>query len=392
MTTAGPSDIIYLDHNATTPVAPEVLEAMLPYLTQQYGNPSSDHLLGHRAREAVEEAREQVASLIGAAPDEIVFTSGGTESNNLAIRGSTAVAGRGRRRVVTSQVEHPAIARPCEYLETQGWTVTRLPVTGSGSIDLGILTQALDTDVALLTVMLAQNETGAIMPVAAAASAARRLGIITHTDAAQAVGKIQVDVDVLGVDLLSIAGHKCYAPKGVGALYVRDGTPLQPLLLGADQERGLRPGTENVAYIVGLAAACRLAQTRLDTEGQRLRGLRDALWQQLRGAIPGLVRHTLEDNSLPNTLNVSFPGVLGRDVLANAQRVAASTGSACHSGLHTPSPVLCAMGVAPDIALGTVRLSLGHDNTPGDVATAADILIGAFGTTITGASQVSGDT
>lgn len=383
MTSTGPTNLIYLDHNATTPIAAEVLDAMLPYLKEQYGNPSSDHPLGHRAHEAAEEAREQVASLIGAAPDEIVFTSGGTESNNLAIRGSTAVAGPDRRRIVTSQVEHPAIARPCEYLETQGWTVTRLPVTGSGGIDLGVLTQALDTDVALLTVMLAQNETGAIMPVAAAASAAKRLGIITHTDAAQAIGKIQVNVDTLGVDLLSIAGHKCYAPKGVGALYVRRGTPLQPLLLGGDQERGLRPGTENVAYIVGLGAACHLSQTRLDAEGHRLRGLRDALWQQLRGAIPGLVRQTPEDNSLPNTLNVSFPGVLGRDVLANAPRVAASTGSACHSGLHSPSAVLCAMGVAPDIALGTVRLSLGHDNTPADIGTAADILIRAFETTIT---------
>ncbi len=392
VTTTGPSNVIYLDHNATTPIAAEVLDAMLPFLKEEYGNPSSDHPLGHRAHEAVEDAREQVAWLIGAAPDEIVFTSGGTESNNFAIRGTAAVASPDRRRIVTSQVEHPAVSRPCEYLETQGWTVTRLPVTGSGSIDLGVLTQALDTDVALLTVMLAQNETGAIMPVAAAASATRRLGIITHTDAAQAIGKIQVNVDTLGVDLLSIAGHKCYAPKGVGALYVRSGTPLQPLLLGGDQERGLRPGTENVAYIVGLAAACHLAQTRLDAEGQRLRGLRDALWQQLRGAIPGLVRHTPEDNSLPNTLNVSFPGVLGRDVLANAQRVAASTGSACHSGLHTPSAVLCAMGVAPDIALGTVRLSLGHDNTPGDIATAADILIRAFETTLTGTSKVSGDT
>jgi cysteine desulfurase len=392
VTTTGPSNVIYLDHNATTPIAAEVFDAMLPFLKEQYGNPSSDHPLGHRAHEAVEDAREQVASLIGAAPDEIVFTSGGTESNNLAIRGTAAVAGPDRRRIVTSQVEHPAVSRPCEYLETQGWTVTRLAVTGSGSIDLGVLNQALDSDVALMTVMLAQNETGAIMPVAAAASAARRLGIITHTDAAQAIGKIQVNVDTLGVDLLSIAGHKCYAPKGVGALYVRSGTSLLPLLLGGDQERGLRPGTENVTYIVGLAAACHLAQTRLDAEGQRLRGLRDALWQQLRGAIPGLVRHTPEDNSLPNTLNVSFPGVLGRDVLANAQRVAASTGSACHSGLHRPSAVLCAMGVAPDVALGTVRLSLGEDNTPADVATAADILIGAFRTTITGTSEVSGDT
>jgi cysteine desulfurase len=239
----------------------------------------------------------------------------------------------------------------------------------------------MDTDVALLTVMLAQNETGAIMPVSIIAAAARKFGIITHTDAAQAIGKIQVNVDALGIDLLSIAGHKCYAPKGVGALYIRSGTPLRPLLLGGDQERGLRPGTENVAYIAGLAAACHLAQSRLDTEGQRLRTLRDELWQKLSDKIPELIRHTPEVNNLPNTLNVSFPAVLGRDVLANAHRVAASTGSACHSGLQTPSAVLLAMGVAPHIALGAVRLSLGHDNNPADIAAAADILVRAYRTT-----------
>jgi len=378
VTTASLTDVIYLDHNATTPVAPEVLEAMLPYLTQQYGNPSSDHPLGHHAHQAVEDAREQVATLIGAAPVEIVFTSGGTESNNLAIRGSTAAADAARHRIVTTEVEHPATARPCDLLESQGWTVTRLPVTESGTLDPETVIQALDTDVALLTVMLAQNETGAMMPVSTVAAAAREFGIIIHTDAAQAIGKIHVNVEALGIDLLSIAGHKCYAPKGIGALYVRRGTPMQPVLLGADQERGLRPGTENVGSIVGLGAACRLAQTRLGSEEQRLRDLRDQLWQTLVDSIPELVRHTPEDNSLPNTLMVSFPGVLGRDVLANADRVAASTGSACHSGLDTPSGTLLAMGVPPDIALGSVRLSLGHENCPADIATAADILVGAY--------------
>ncbi len=378
VTTALSPDLIYLDHNATTPVAPEVLDAMLPYLQQHYGNPSSEHPLGQRAHQAVEQAREQVALLIGAKLEEIVFTSGGTESNNLAIRGSAKAADPARRRIVTSQVEHPATARPCDLLEAEGWTITRLPVTTTGTLDSATVIHALDTDVALLTVMLAQNETGAIMPVAAAAAVAHRSGVITHTDAAQAIGKIVVRVDTLGVDLLSIAGHKFYAPKGIGALYVRRGTPLQPVLVGADQERGLRPGTENVAYIVGLGAAGRLAHSRLDAEAQRLRTLRDQLWQMLSTQIPGLVRHTPEDDSLPNTLTVSFPAALGWDVLAHSDQVAASTGSACHAGQHIPAATLLAMGVPPEVALGAVRLSLGHDNTPGDIATAANNLVHAY--------------
>jgi cysteine desulfurase len=377
MTTEEPLDLIYLDHNATTPVAPEVLDAMLPYLQRHFGNPSSDHAIGHRAHQAVEGAREQVASLIGAAAGEIVFTSGGTESNNLAIRGSAAAAEPRRRRIVTSQVEHPATFGPCELLETQGWTVTRLPVTEAGTLDPDTISEALDTDVALLTLMLAQNETGAIMPIPAAAAAARRSGIVIHTDAAQAIGKINVSVTALGVDLLSIAGHKCYAPKGVGALYVRSGTPLRPVLLGAGQERGLRPGTENVAGIVGLGAACQLAQSRLAAEEERVGALRDQLWRSLSDRIPGLVRHTPTDINLPNTLTVSFPNVLGRDVLAHAAGLAASTGSACHSGQETPSATLLAMGVAHEAAMGVVRLSLGHDNSQADTTAAADILVKA---------------
>lgn len=378
MTTATADRVIYLDHNATTPIAPEVLDAMLPYLKQHFGNPSSESALGRRALEAIEDSREKIASLIGAMAPEIVFTSGGTESNNLAIRGGTSAADASRRRIVTSQVEHPSVARACDLLESQGWVVSRLPVSRSGVVEPETLIKALDTDDALMTVMLAQNETGAIMPVSSATAAARRLGIVTHTDAAQAVGKVQVNVSALGIDLLSIAGHKFYAPKGVGALYVRGGTPLQPLLLGGGQERGLRPGTESVASIVGLAAACDLAQTDLDTEEQRLRTLRDEMWQKLLGEIPGLIRHTPEVNGLPNTLNVSFPAVLGRDVLTHVRGLATSTGSACHSGLDTPSDVLLAMGVAPDIALGAVRLSLGRDNTSADIAVAADILVKAY--------------
>jgi cysteine desulfurase len=378
MTGSASDDPIYLDHNATTPVAPEVLEAMLPYLTQHYGNPSSDHPLGHRAHHAVEGAHEQVASLIGAEAGEIIFTSGGTESNNIAIRGTAATADPGRRRIVTSEVEHPATSRPCDLLETQGWTISRVPVTAAGTLDPDTLIGSLGAEVALLSVMLAQNETGAIMPVAAVTEAARRWGAVSHTDAAQAIGKIEVDVDSLGVDLLSIAGHKCYAPKGIGALYVRNGTPLQPVLLGGGQERGLRPGTENVASIVGLGAACQLAQTRVGVEAQRLRTLRDQLWQSLSDRIPGIERHTPMQNSLPNTLMVSFPAVLGRDVLTHATSVAASTGSACHAGQDTPGATLLAMGVPPDVALGAVRLSLGHDNTPADIDAASDALARAF--------------
>lgn len=369
-------DVIYLDHNATTPIAPQVLDAMLPYLTQHYGNPSSEHAFGRRARLAVEEARAHVASLIGAEADEIVFTSGGTEANNLAILGSAATAAPTRRRIVTTSVEHPATTTPCDHLEQQHWTITRTPVGPSGAVDAADLVAALDEDVALLSVMLAQNETGAVMPVAKATTAARHHGVTTHTDAAQAVGKVRVNVAELGVDLLSIAGHKMYAPKGVGALYVRRGLELRPCLTGAGQERGIRPGTENVASIVALGAACEMARLRPAEAMARVARLRDRLWQLLQQQIPGLVRHT-PDDSLPNTLNLSFPRSRGADVLARAPRLAASTGSACHSGEDTPSAVLLAMGVTPEAAMGSIRLSLGYGNTASDVDSAVEMLVAA---------------
>jgi cysteine desulfurase len=353
---------------------------MLPYLTEQFGNPSSDHVLGRQAHQAVETARAQVAALIGATPGEITFTSGGTESNNLAIRGVAASAAPGKRRIVTSGVEHPATVGPCGVLEAGGWSVTRVPVTREGVVDSETAIAALGTDVALLTLMRAQNETGAIMPVGEVAAAARQAGIIVHSDAAQAVGKIEVYVDDLGVDLLSIAGHKLYAPKGVGALYVRSGTPIEPIVFGGGQEHGLRPGTENVASIVGLGAAAALAQSRVAGESVRLRLLRDELWRNLHSRIPTLVRHTPIGSSLPNTLALSFPGVLGKDVLAAADGVLASTGSACHSGVDTPAETLLAMQVTPAVALGSVRLSLGHANTQSELAAATDILVVAYET------------
>ena len=375
--TSDVSPVIYLDHNATTPLAPEVLEAMLPYLRAEFGNPSSDHALGRRARQAVEEARSSVAALIGAAASEVVFTSGGTESNNLAIRGVAARAPATRRRIVTSAVEHPATTAPLALLETSGWTLTRVSVAASGILDLAAALAALGDDVALVTVMLAQNETGALMPVAALAEDGRAHGAVVHTDAAQAIGKIPVSVDDLGVDLLSIAGHKCSGPKGVGALYVRRGTPLSPLLVGAGQEGGLRPGTENVAGIVGLGAAARLAIDHLETDAARIAQLRDELWTALSARVDGTLRHTPDDACLPNTLLVSFPGILGADVLARVPQLAASTGSACHAGEQTPNATLLAMGNSPDVALGALRLSLGRGTTRADVERAAELLAGA---------------
>jgi cysteine desulfurase len=364
-------DPIYLDHNATTPVHSEVVEAMIPYLREHFGNPSSTHRYGQRAHAAVELARAEVAALLGCSPDEIIFTSGGTEANNLAIRGVMAAPSGARRHIVTSTVEHPATARVCARLEERGCGVTRVAVDGNGQLRCEAAAAALRDDTALLTVMLAQNETGVLMPLRELARAARAHGALVHTDAAQAVGKIRVHVDELAVDLLSVAGHKLYAPKGVGALYVRHGTPLAPLLLGAAHERGLRPGTENVAGIVGLGAACALARRDGEREAERQRALRDALWEELRVAVPGLRLNGHPEERLPGTLNVSFPGVRGSAVLAASPRVAASTGSACHEGGERASAVLLAMGVDEATALGAVRLSLGRGTTGEEIDEAA---------------------
>lgn len=313
---------IHLDHNATTPVAPEVAEAMWPYLTEHHGNPSSSTPAGALARAAVDGAREQVAAIVDAHPDEIVFTSGGTEDNNLAIRGSAAVATY--HAALTSTVEHPATVAPLAHLRDQGWRVHELPVDAECR---AIVDDAPTVPVGLGTLILAHNETGAIQPAAEFAERVHAAGGVAHADAAQAVGKVPVSVEDLGVDLLSIAGHKLYAPKGVGALYVRRGTTLAPVLRGAGQEGGLRPGTENVPGIVGLGAAAELAG-----------------------------------------------GLLDADVLADATGLAASTGSACHSGVHSPSAALVAMGIDHDTALGALRLSPGRSTTRTDLERAADLV------------------
>jgi cysteine desulfurase len=369
---------IYLDHNATTPVHPEVVEAMLPYLREHFGNPSSGHVYGRRAHEAVERARAQVAEILACQPDEVLFTSGGTEANNLAIRGVTEAIGSQRRHLATSTVEHPATAQPCAWLGEHGFEVARVPVDSTGQVLTEELRSFVRSDTAIVTIMLANNETGTIMPLAAIAEAAHAQGALVHTDAAQAVGKISVRVDELGIDLLSVAGHKLYAPKGVGALYVRRGTPLRPLLLGAGHERGLRPGTENVPHIVGLGQACVVALGDMEREAARVQALRDELWALLQAEIPSILLNGHPTDRLPNTLNVSFPGILGSAILAAAPEIAASTGSACHESGESPSDVLLAMGLDGATALGAVRLSLGRGTTEHKIAEAARALVRAY--------------
>ncbi|MCC7072627.1 MAG: cysteine desulfurase [Deltaproteobacteria bacterium] len=364
---------IYLDHNATTPLLPEVVEAMLPYLREHFGNPSSAHVYGARARSAVEQARDRVARLLGCDDDELVFTSGGTEANNLAIRG-VAEARPERRHVVMTAIEHPATAEPCAHLERHGHRVTRLPVDADGRAALTPARDAIDDHTVMISVMHSNNETGVLQPVAELARLARARGALVHVDAAQSVGKVPVDVRALDVDLLSVAGHKLYAPKGVGALYVRRGTPLAPFVLGAGHERGLRPGTENVASIVGLAVACEAAARDQEALAARLLRQRDALWRRLAEAVPGLMLNGHPELRLPNTLNLCFPRVSGSRVLGGAAEVAASTGSACHDGHERASAVLLAMGVAPALALGSVRLTLGRGTSDDDVVRAADAL------------------
>jgi len=369
--------VIYLDYNATTPVAPDVLEAMLPFLREGYGNPSSSHMAGRSAREAIEGARTHVAELIGACAEEIVFTSGGTEATNMALRG-VVLAQPHRRHIVTSSFEHPATAETCFLLEGQGARVTRVGVASDGRIRAEDVARALDEEPALVSVMHANNEIGTIQPIAEISRLAKKKDAVVHTDAAQTLGKIPVDVDALGVDLLTIAGHKLCAPKGIGALYIRRDTALERLLAGAGHERGLRPGTENVAGIVALGKACEIAERDLISEQMRLRGLRDHLLAKLRAAIDDLVLHGHATDRLPNTLFLSFPGVNGGRLLDAVPEIAASTGSACHSGSNGACASLLAIGVEPPQAVGPVRLSLGRGTTVNEIEQAAEMLAAAW--------------
>jgi cysteine desulfurase len=369
---------IYLDYNATTPIAPEVLEAMRPFLTDHFGNPSSSHAYGTRAAEAVAQARGEVAALLGAHHDEIVFTGCATEANNIALRGIARALRRKGRHLVTSAIEHPAVLVPAERLRSDGWELTVLPVDRDGRVDPDDLARAIRPDTVLVSIMLANNETGTVQPIAELARIAHAAGTLFHTDAAQAAGKIPVGVNALGVDLLTLAGHKFYAPKGVGALYVRRGTVLEPVLVGAGQEHGLRPGTENTPHLVALGAAARLVRERLGDLPIRLRTLRDTLYERLQQEIPALQLNGHAQERLPNTLNISFPNVSGRDLLAACPNLAASIGSACHEDGDAVSGVLAAMGCDAERARGAVRLSLGRNNDPVQIEVAAQTLITAW--------------
>ncbi len=370
---------VYLDYNATTPVAPEVVDAMLPWLRGEFGNASSAHPFGRRAAMAVAEARQHVAELIGAQAQEIVFTGCATEANNLALLGVAGAFGMAKRHLVVSAIEHPAVMAPALHLHEQGWALTVLPVDEFGRISPEAVADALRPDTALVSVMHANNEVGTLQPIREIARIARARGILLHTDAAQSAGKLPLDVAELGVDLLTLAGHKFYAPKGVGALYVRGGTRIRSVLHGAEQEHGLRPGTENVAAIVGLAAAAALAKVSLPAASAHLRALRDRLHEHLITAVPGLRLNGHPEYRLPNTLHVSFPGVSGRALLAEAAEVvAASVGSACHSEHDAVSGVLAAMGADAARAAGAVRLSVGRMSTLEEVERVASGLATAW--------------
>ena len=367
---------IYLDYNATTPVDPAVVEAMLPYLTTHFGNPSSSHSYGHAAHQAVDMARAQVAHLLDCAPSEITFTGGGSESDNLAIRG-VALARRSQgNHIITQATEHPAVLNTCRALERlHGFRVTYLPVDEHGRVNPADVEAAINDSTVLITIMHANNETGTLQPLKEIAEIAQRRGVLLHTDAAQSVGKIATLVNELGIDLLTIAGHKVYAPKGIGALYIRRGLQLEPVIYGGGQESGRRAGTENVAYMVALGTACELAQEQLVESQARLRHLRDELRYRLEQALPGrLSLNGHPGERLPNTLNISVEGVVGEEVLAATPEIASSTGSACHEGSTDPSPVLMAMGQTRPRALGALRLTLGRWSSGDEVEQAARLL------------------
>ena len=369
---------IYLDYNATTPVDPEVIEAMLPYLKEHFGNPSSSHPYGKTAKEAVDKARTQVAELIGSGPDEIVFTSGGSESNNHAIIG-TAFANREKgKHIITSRIEHPSVLETLRYLEEKfRYKITRLPVDNYGKVNPSELESTVTDKTVLITIMHANNEVGTIEPIEEIGKIAKEHHVIFHVDAAQSCGKIPVNVNALNVDLLTVAGHKLYAPKGIGALYVRNGTPIDNYIHGAGQEQKRRAGTENVPYIVGLGKACEMANGSVQDFSLRIKALRDMLHENIVASLgdENVKLNGHPQQRLPNTLNISIKGMVGEELLRQTPEIAASTGSACHAGSTEPSAVLLAMGIGREQALGALRLSLGRMSRKDEIDEASQLII-----------------
>jgi len=360
---------IYMDHSATTPVASEVLEAMLPYFSEKFGNASSLHSFGLEAKEALEESREKVAGLLGAKPEEIIFTSGGTESDNLALKGIARKNQKSGKHIITTRVEHPAILECCRRLEKEGFEVTYLPVTNEGLVEIATLESAIRSDTILISVMHANNEVGTIQPLEEIGRLAAEKDIYLHTDAVQSVGKIPTDVNKLGVDLLSLSAHKLYGPKGVGALYIRKGTRLESIIQGGGHEHGLRSGTENIAGIVGLARAAELGQETMSTEAERLTRLRDRLAELVLLKVKEAWINGTMKGRLPGNLNFGFKYVEGESLLLflDSKGINVSTGSACSSHKLEPSHVLLSLGLKPEECHGSLRITLGRSNTMDDV-------------------------
>jgi len=367
--------LIYLDHNATTPIDQAVANTIMECMDEDFGNPSSGYTLGVRAKEKVETARRQVAALLGCKSSEVIFTSGGSESNNMAIKGLIDFSKPRKHHIITSAVEHPAILNPVLYCQELGVRLTVLPVDHYGIISLDDLQKSIKPDTCLISIMLANNETGTLQPVKEIAGIAKEYGVPFHTDAAQAVGKIPVDVNELGVDLLSVAGHKFYGPKGAGALFIREGLNVTPLIHGAGQESGKRAGTENVVFASGLGVACRVAGERLKQDITGIKALRDRLQEMLFDNIEGLVLNGHPEKRLPNTLNISVPHIEGARMLEGLPGLAASTGAACHDRSVKLSHVLSAMKVSPEVGMGALRLSLGRSNDVNQIETAAAQII-----------------
>jgi cysteine desulfurase len=364
---------IYLDYNASTPLDPEVVEEMIPYITVRHGNPSSSHAYGVALKEAIHLARQRVAFLLQCQASEIIFTSGASEANNWVIKGSSA------RHIITTQIEHPSILEACRFLEQKGTAVTYLPVDRYGSVDPGNVENAITPETGLISVMHANNEVGTIQPIAEISSIAKKHSILFHSDAAQSVGKIRVSVQELAVDLLTVAGHKLYAPKGIGALYLRSGVQLEPLIHGAGQESGLRGGTENAPYIVAMGKACEIAQRDLPMHEPRIRKLRDHFQSELKNKFGDkIVINGHPKLRLPNTLHVSFHGITGVDLVSRIPQIATSTGAACHSGQIHLSATLKAMGIDPQVGVGSVRLSLGRYTTREEIDAAVRLIAEAL--------------